>query len=140
MTGYIGLTLTSYLQVYLTVIASVSSGSLQKYSQAHYNVREILNLHEEILYQIRRVVSDSEIRSDAEVASRPKSPKHTPSNSLGVPEAMNPSAHSDRHSPEATPFGRPKREVLLSDPREVTEVAKIFGRLVRSCFYSYGTK
>lgn len=104
-------------------------------SQTHRNVTEILNLHEEILHQIRRVVPDSEIRSDDEVSSFSKSPKLSSSNSL-----ENLSANGDRHALEATLFGRPKRGVLLSDPREVTEVAKIFSRLVRSLFLFFSMR
>ena len=39
-----------------------------------------------------------------------------------------------RRSIEAAWFGRPKRDVLVSEPCEVAEVAKVFGRLVRIFF------
>lgn len=78
---------------------------------------------------------DSEIKSDLESASRPRN-KHTRWHSLETPLSVDGAStiHSARRSIEATWFGRPKWGVLVSDPREVVEVAKVFGRMVRAYY------
>lgn len=126
--------------MYFTLIASASSGSLQLFSQTRYNLTEILKLHEYILYYIRRTVSDSDIRSDNEMASRSESPKSIEWNSPGSPRTLNTPSHADRWSLEVAVSGRPTRGVLLSDPGEVTEVAKIFTRLVYSPSYLHNVQ
>lgn len=92
-------------------------------------------MHEELLIQIRRVMPDSELKSDPD-GSGPLKFKHARWRSVDSPSVAIGAGtmHVARRSIEATWFGRPKRGVLVSEPREVAEVAKVFGRLVRDFF------
>ena len=113
------------------MIASTPNDFQRKSPQIHCNISEILTLHEELLLQIRRVIPDSELRSDHEGAGLPRS-KHTRWHSVESCSAATGASPMQvaRRSFEATWFGRSKRGVLISEPREVAEVAKVFGRLV----------
>ena len=96
---------------------------------------EILELHAEILQYVRQAFPDSDIRSDETdlKPSRPSTSRHGRWRS-----------HDDSHSPlpaTAVPAKRrsieiswprrPKRAVLISDPREVAEVARVFDKMVQ---------
>lgn len=133
--------LTTNVQVYFTLIASSSNDFQRKSPQIHYNISEILKLHEELLLQVRRVIPDSELRSDHEGAGLPRS-KHARWHSL---ESASGAAGAGpmqvaRRSIEATWYGRPKRGVLISEPREVAEIAKVFGRLVGTFLFCFNMK
>ncbi len=74
---------------------------------------------------------DSELKSDPDGISLPRC-KHTRWHSVESPLAA-PAAgkmHLARQSTEGSWFGPSKRGVLVSEPREVAEVAKVFGQLV----------
>lgn len=124
--------LTSGIQVYFTLIASASNEFLRKSPQIRSNITEILTLHEELLIQIRRALPNSELKSDHDGSSLLKG-KHTRWQSIDSPLAATEAGtmHVTRRSIETTWLGRPKRGVLVSEPREVAEVAKVFSRLVR---------
>ncbi|MCJ1469436.1 hypothetical protein MMC07_008069 [Pseudocyphellaria aurata] len=131
------------VNVYFTLIASASHEFLRKSPQIRSNITEILTLHEELLIQIRRVMPDSELKSDPD-GSGPLKVKHTRWRSVDSPSAAIGAGtmHVARRSIETTWFGRPKRGVLVSEPREVAEVAKVFGRLMGRFFVyeEYGAK
>lgn len=78
---------------------------------------------------------DSELKSDHDGSGLMKA-KYTRWHSVDTPSAATGSdtMQVDRRSIEATWLGRPKRGVLVSEPREVAEVAKVFDRLVRIFF------
>lgn len=99
----------------------------------HRNVTEILNLHEEILSQIRGVLSESEGISgnQADHASKPP-PRHAsrhygPKGKATLAAGL---AQVARRSFEETWFWKSKAPPLVSDPQEVAEVSKVFDRLV----------
>ena len=107
--------------------------SLRTTSQVHRNVTEILNLHEEILSQIRSVMSDSDISSGqaadrASQRARYASCHYVPKGKASFGAGL---AHVARRSLEETLFGRSKGAPLVSEPREVADVAKVFDNLVR---------
>ncbi|MCJ1426910.1 hypothetical protein MMC29_004813 [Sticta canariensis] len=130
------------INVYFTLIASASNEFLRKSPQIRSNITEILTLHEELLIQIRRVMPDSELKSDHDGSSLLM--KHTRWRSIDSPLAVTGAGTMQvaRRSIEAAWFGRPKRDVLISEPCEVAEVAKVFGRLMGRFFVyeEYGAK
>lgn len=107
--------------------------SLRVSSRVHGNVKEILELHEEILSQIRGIVSNSETRSEQRDESHSHGIKHDHRHYPGIPLASSrtEATHFVRRSFETSWFGRLKRGVLISDPGEVAGVAKVFDHLVR---------
>lgn len=115
------------------MIGTATNVSLQVSSRVHRNVKEILDLHEEILSRIRGIVSNSETRSEQQDESHFQGNKHDhwhyPGNPL--PSSRTGTTHFARRSFETSWFGRLKRGVLISDPGEVAGVAKVFDHLVR---------
>ena len=104
------------------------------WAEIHRNVAEILALHEEILQSIRQAFPDSDLRSD-EIDLKPSKPSTSRHGRWH--------SHDDSHSPlpiTAVPTGRrsieiswlrrPRKVVLISDPREVADVARVFDRMV----------
>lgn len=60
------------LQVYVTILASLPSVSCGLRSSINHNLTEIIELHEEILGDLHRIVPDSEYsQSDASFSVRP---------------------------------------------------------------------
>ncbi len=101
--------------------------------QIFRNVEDILSLHEELLLHIRFVMPDSELRSGPTIVSSKRQSKHALFLSLEDPQATSSRKSVDlvRRSAELSWFGRPKRGILISEPREVAAVAKVFERFVR---------
>lgn len=83
---------------------------------------------------------DSELKSDHDGSGISKV-KHSRWHSTDSPLAATGAGtmHVARRSIEATWFGRPNRGVLISDPREVADVAKVFDGLVRMFLVHCGT-
>ena len=101
--------------------------------QIFRNVEGILSLHEELLLHIRFVVSDPELRSDNPKLPTKRQSKFALFTSREDPRAISGGQSVDmvRRSAEMFCSGRIQRGILLSEPGEVAEVAKIFGRFVR---------
>ena len=100
--------------------------------QIFRNVEDILSLHEELLLHIRFVMPDSELRSDTmrlPSARQSKHPRFPSADHPKIPPSGEP-VDVVRRSIELLWYGRPKRGMLVSEPREVGEVAKVFGRFV----------
>ena len=124
------------IQVYFTLLASAPNVSMRTSDQIFRNVEDILSLHEELLLHIRIAVLDSELKSDPPRLPCKRQSKHIIISSSEDPWAIPSRKPVDtvRRSTELSWLGRPKRGILVSGPREVAEVAKIFGRLVREPF------
>ena len=95
-------------------------------------MEDILSLHEELLLHIRFVVSDPELRSDSLKLPTKRSSKYAHFTSREDSRATPGGQSVDvvRHSADMFRFGRFQRGILLSEPSEVAEVAKTFGRFV----------
>ena len=118
----------------MTLLGSSTNISQRVWAEIHRNVAEILTLHEELLQLIRQAFPDSDIRSEEPDmrTSRPSASRHgrwrsyddahSPLPLTGVP--------AGRRSIEISWLRRPKKAVLISDPREVAEVARVFDRMV----------
>ena len=114
------------------MISSASTEFQRKSPQTNRNVNEILTLHEELLRQVRNVMLDSELKSDNDIITIPRHKEHSRWNSVESPVAGTGAGpmHMARRSMEATMSRHSKRDMLISEPREVAEVAKVFDRLV----------
>ncbi len=101
--------------------------------QIFRNVEDILSLHEELLLNIRFVMPNSELSSDTTRLLSKRQSKHPLFLSMENPQATSGRGSMDviRRSVELSWFGRPKKVILISEPREVSEIAKVFGRFVQ---------
>ena len=101
-------------------------------AQIFRNVEDILNLHEELLLHIKFVVPNSELRSEPTKLFSKRHSKHALFPTTDELQATSgwESVAMVRRSAELSWFGRQKRDILTSEPREVAEVAKAFGRFV----------
>ena len=120
--------------MYLTLLGSATNVPQRVWAEIHRNIAEILALHEEVLQLIRQAFPDSDVRSDGpdvEPIRQPTSKhgrwrSHDESHSA-LPATAVPAA---RRSIEISWLRRPKKAVLISDPREVADVARVFDRMV----------
>ena len=120
--------------MYFTLLGSATNVPQRVWAEIHRNIAEILALHEEVLQLIRQAFPDSDVRSegpDVEPVRRFTSKhgrwrSHDGSHSM-VPAAVVPAS---RRSIEISWLRRPKKAVLISDPREVADVARVFDRMV----------
>lgn len=117
------------------MLVSATNISQRTRMEIHRNITEILALHEELLGHVQQAFSDSEIRSDetdVKLTRRPTSRhgrwrSHDETHST-LPVTATPAG---RRSIEISWLRRPKKAILISDPREVADVARVFDRMVR---------
>ncbi|KAK8180952.1 hypothetical protein BC567DRAFT_241687 [Phyllosticta citribraziliensis] len=131
--GYIG-DLKVLSNVYLTVLASVPSVSPQTRMSIHRNVSQLVQLHEDLLGELHRIIPNSEFTQDDSVFEHRPRPRHTRWHSIdGLPHRASGIAinrRSQRHSldmckpEEPTPLG------VTADTETVAQVARLFDQLV----------
>ncbi|KAK7520648.1 hypothetical protein IWZ03DRAFT_143222 [Phyllosticta citriasiana] len=138
--GYIG-DLKVLSNVYLTVLASVPSVSPQTRMSIHRNVSQLVQLHEDLLGELHRIIPNSEFTQDDSAAEHRPRPRHTRWHSIdGLPHrasgiAINRRSHQ-RHSldickpEEPTPLG------VTADTETVAQIARLFDQLMRR-FFAY---
>ncbi|KAK7608615.1 hypothetical protein IWX49DRAFT_507925 [Phyllosticta citricarpa] len=138
--GYIG-DLKVLSNVYLTVLASVPSVSPQTRMSIHRNVSQLVQLHEDLLGELHRIIPNSEFTQDDSDAEHRPRPRHTRWHSIdGLPHrasgiAINRRSHQ-RHSldmckpEEPTPLG------VTADTETVARIARLFDQLMRR-FFAY---
>lgn len=75
---------------------------------------------------------DSELKSDNDIITVPRYKEHSRWSSVDASVAGTSAGpmYMARRSMEATLSRHSKRDMLISEPREVAEVAKVFDRLV----------
>ena len=122
------------MQVYFTLLGSATNISRRVWADIHRNVGEILALHQEILRLVKQAFPDSDVRSghsDTKPIKQSTSrhgrwhsydDSHSPLTGTSVPVG--------RRSIEISWLRRPKKAILISDPREVAHVARVFDRMV----------
>ena len=120
--------------MYFTLLGSATNVPQRVWAEIHRNIAEILALHEEVLQLIRQAFPDSDVQSDGpevEAFRRPTS-KHGRWRSHDESHSTFPAAAvpTSRRSIEISWLRRPKKAVLISDPREVADVARVFDRMV----------
>lgn len=120
------------------MLVSATNISQRVRMEIHRNITEILALHEEMLNLIRQAYPDSDVRSgesDIRPTRRPAS-RHGRWRSHEETHSSLPmtAVPVGRRSIEISWLRRPKKAVLISDPREVADVARVFDRMVmREC-------
>lgn len=123
------------------MLVSATNISQRTRMEIHRNITEILALHEELVGHIRQAFSDPEIRSDetdVKLTRRPTSRhgrwrSHDETHST-LPVTATPAR---RRSIEISWLRRPKKAILISDPREVADVARVFDRMVKHEFQKH---
>ncbi|KAF2139956.1 uncharacterized protein K452DRAFT_320046 [Aplosporella prunicola CBS 121167] len=137
--GYIG-DMKVLVNVYLTVLASTPAVSSQTRLAIHRNVSQILQLHEDLLGELHRIVPNPEyVHDDSsfEVVSRPKhvrwqSVDIVPGRKTGIAVSRRQQRHSMDicQTPEPAPVG------LTADTKTVADVAGIFDKFMKR-FFAY---
>ena len=91
----------------------------------------MLDLHEEILLQIKKTISSSKTQSDNGVVTQ-KRFIHSRFNSAVSTKGMvtKNSNHANRPSKDFSWFGRPKKIILMTTPGEAADIARMFERMV----------
>lgn len=108
--------------MYITTLASLPSISAGLRSSINRNLAEIVELHEEILGEIHRVVPNSEytqLTLPRQLKKSPRRPHHRWKSLDSVPE-----------NPEHVTWLQ-RVPGMVADPQVAEEVAKIFGKRVR---------
>ena len=91
----------------------------------------MLDLHKEILLQIKKATSSSETQSDSGVVTQ-KRFRHGRINSAVSTEGVvtKNSNHANRPSKDFSWFGRPKKIILMTTPGEAADIARMFEGMV----------
>ncbi|KAK8163834.1 hypothetical protein IWX90DRAFT_403474 [Phyllosticta citrichinensis] len=137
--GYIG-DLKVLSNVYLTVLASVPSVSPQTRMSIHRNVSQLVQLHEDLLGELHRIIPNSEFTQDDSVFEHRPRPRHTRWHSIdGLPHRASGIAinrRSQRHSLDVCKPEEPTPLGVTADTETVAQVARLFDQLVRR-FFAY---
>ncbi|KAL9045639.1 MAG: hypothetical protein Q9214_001349 [Letrouitia sp. 1 TL-2023] len=134
--------LTHCEQAYFTLLASSSNVSQRILAQIHQNVSDILFLHEDILYQMKQVMSGSEIASSNGAKSRETNVRRSSFERPGVAPTAPNLVQTTRMSQETSRKAELNRIRPSVEPREVAGIARIFGRMMGRFFIyeEYGAK
>lgn len=115
---------TDFLKVYVTILASLPTLSASLRSSINHNLNDIIELHEELLGELHRIIPHSEYTQ--------LTPNETQLRAIN---------HGNRHrrgwSLDAVPEDTRENAWLhtvpgmVTDPQVAAEVAKLFSKLVR---------
>jgi hypothetical protein len=125
------------VQVYITILAALPTLPPTLRSSINHNLTEILQLHEEILGELHRVVPQSEYTQSQFSGSLVLPPDLTRRNSWGG-VGLHRRWKSLDTVPEQAPGVSWMQSVpgILSDPQSAAEVSKVFGKKVRTSVWS----
>ena len=116
------------------MLGSATNVSQRVWAEIHRNVAEILDLHQEILQNMKQAFPDSDIRTEESDLKpfKQSAARHGRWRSCDESRSMmpEPAMPVGRRSIEVSWLRRAKKPILISDPREVAEVARVFDRLV----------
>ncbi|OJD35469.1 rho guanyl nucleotide exchange factor [Diplodia corticola] len=138
--GYIG-DLKVLVNVYFSVLESAPSVSSQTRTAIHRNVSQILQLHEDLLGELHRIVPNSEYtHDDVSSSPRPRKAKHSrwhsvdivPGRVVGLAVHLRQQRHSLdlEHQEDATPIA------LTTDTKTVADIARLFEKFLKR-FFAY---
>ncbi|KAL8723191.1 MAG: hypothetical protein Q9225_000457 [Loekoesia sp. 1 TL-2023] len=125
------------IHAYFTLLATAPNGSQSTSAQVHQNVTEILRLHEDLLYQIQRIVRGLSQQTISARREIPSQLKHRPLRSTEgnrVTSAVVGLVHAARTSIDTA---RPTHTTTSSAPMDISSVAaitKIFERVLGRFF------
>ncbi|KAL7629427.1 hypothetical protein AAE478_000947 [Parahypoxylon ruwenzoriense] len=118
------------MNVYVTILASLPSPHLGLRSSINRNLTDIVELHEEILGELHRVVPNSEYTQPERIPITPNSPpvkKHNRWHSLdSVPEDKGGASSWLQNIPS-----------VIAEPSVAAEVAHVFGKRQMNRFFIY---
>lgn len=114
--------LTGYVKVYFFMLNSTPKGPQATQPEISQNVADMLRLHEDILLEIKTVMPDSHMQSDATARQRSKHPRWYSVESAEALSSENPLSNRDGN--------------LTTTPEEAADVARIFERMVRDFHHS----
>ena len=122
--------LTEYVKVYCFMLNSAPRGPQATQPEISQNVAGMLRLHEDILLEIKTLMPDSHMQSEAATQQRPKRPRWYSNESAEAPSDGN-------HIIKARPanhfswFGSHRDRTLVTMPGEAADIARVFERMVR---------
>ncbi|KAI9817228.1 MAG: hypothetical protein M1827_001341 [Pycnora praestabilis] len=123
------------VNVYFTLLASVPMLSQHTRSLIHRNVTDILQLHEELLSELHRIVPDTDRPQGCIKLPLVERPGHVRWHSIDIisPAKDSKDMRKDRHS-----FDQSDKMVegLVADPKTAAIVARVFDKFTRR-FFSY---
>ncbi|KAL1630520.1 hypothetical protein SLS56_004794 [Neofusicoccum ribis] len=138
--GYIG-DLKVLANVYLSVLASTPTVTSQTRTAIHRNVSQILQIHEDLLGELHKVVPNSEYTHDDSTSSpRPRKMKHSRWHSVDVVPGrvvgLAVSRRQQRHSFDLAKSEEPTPVALTADTKTVADIARLFERYMKR-FFAY---
>lgn len=133
------------LQAYFTFLASAPNVSQRTSMQIHENVAEILELHEDLLGQFQHVMKEAVATPAAMHHETPRQPKQHGRLSVDghrIAAAVVGLVHTARTSVEIARPGHIKVQSTLVETSKVSDIAKIFGRMMNrfTVYEEYGAK
>lgn len=94
------------------------------------NVADILRLHEDILLEMKTLMPDTHIQSDATAHQRSKHPRWYSVESAEASSGQSPHRKA-RPSNDFPRFGSHRDRALVTMPGEAADIARVFERMVR---------
>lgn len=126
--------LTDDVKVYFFMLSSAPKGPQATQPDISQNVADILRLHEDILLQIKTLMPDAHMQSDAAAHQRSNHPRWYSVESAEVPSGESP-VRKARPSIDFPWFGSHKDRTLVTMPGEAAEIARVFERMVREAHH-----
>ena len=112
------------------MLSSAPKGPQATQPEISQNVANMLRLHENILLEMKALVSDSHLRSAATAQQQSKHPRWYSIESAEAPSIEAP-ARKARPPNDLSWFGTHRRnQTLVTTPREAAGVARVFERMV----------
>ncbi|KAL8909936.1 MAG: hypothetical protein Q9171_004757 [Xanthocarpia ochracea] len=134
--GYIA-DLKVLIHAYLRLLGLALSVPQHTSTQIQQNVTEILALHEDLLAQIQHfIIEPVPPMARRELPVQPKQSRHRSMNGHHIASAITGLVHTARTSHDSTRPVNSKENPIPPDTSNVTEVAKIFGKIL-SHFFVY---
>lgn len=129
------------LHVYFFMLNSAPKGPQATQPEISQNVADMLRLHEDILLEMKTLMPNSHMQSDAAAQQRSKHPRWYSVESAEEPSGESPviKARTANHSSQ---FGSHRDRTLVTMPGEAADVARVFERMLRRFFLyeEYGAK
>ena len=122
--------LTEYFKVYFFMLDSAPKGPQATQPEISQNVADMLRLHEDILLEMKTLMPDSHMQSDAAAQQRSKHPRWYSVESVEASSGES-AIRKARLVNEFSWFGSHRDRTLVTTPGEAAEIARVFERMVR---------
>lgn len=121
--------LTNYPKVYFFMLNSAPKGPQATQPEISQNVADMLRLHEDILLEIKILMPDTYMRSDATPQQQSKHRRWYSVEDAGKPSGTSP-VRIIRPANDRSWFGNHRDQALVSTPGEAADIASVFERMV----------